>query len=68
MNTSEINAARSILQTISPNSIWGHSIALAIQEDAKIPRLISELKSQYNDNPPIMESIIGADNCKILFK
>lgn len=68
MQTSEIISARAILKTVQANTYWGIGIALAINNDAKIPRLITELKSQYRDQPEIMQEILGIQVCNTVLR
>lgn len=50
-----------ILETVDPESIWGLAISNVVKnpECGTVRRLICELKSQMNDAPEVMQSIIG---------
>jgi hypothetical protein len=54
-----------LLHFAKKNTIWGQSIERVLQSPSqeKIKQLIKELKCQYNENPPVMVSILGGIAC-----
>lgn len=50
-----------LLETVSERSPWGISIKEVVKkpEPWKVRKLVAELKSAANDQPEIMQSIIG---------
>lgn len=58
----------SILETVSERSPWGLSIKEVVKkpEPWKVRKLVAELKSAANDQPDIMQSIIGEPGMKQL--
>lgn len=60
LNPLEVKALEE-LKKVDHDSIWGLAVKSVMKQNDPIPfrRLISELKSQANDNAQVMKNILG---------
>lgn len=60
LNPLEVKALEE-LKKVDHDSIWGIAVKNVMKENDPVPfrRLISELKSQANDNSDVMKNILG---------
>jgi hypothetical protein len=57
------------LRQVSPNTIWGLAIREKVKGDVseeELRELMGQLKSQANDNPAMMQRIVGAHVFEVL--
>lgn len=60
------NRLLDIVRNLPNGSMWGRAARLHLEADGDPDELIQSLKSQMQDNPPVMVSAIGGEAVQIL--